>query len=387
MGCTDAQALNYDPSATVDDGSCQYPPTQYTIVNRYALSASLEETSGLTFFDGTLWTVNDSGNPPLLFQLNPQNGNILNTWVLDSVLNYDWEAITHSQNEIFIADFGNNGGNRQNLHILRIPRAALSSSDTLTPSTLDFSFSEQVDFTASYQQTNFDVEAFFHHDDSLFIFTKNWGNEKTYLYALPTDLDSAILSVRDSMDIGGLVTGASFSPAIQTAVLTGYEHIGSGLYQSFCWILKDFQGNDFFGGNRRRIDLGLAIGVGQNEGICLFADASGYISAERISPFLSSAFLNEFDFSAYLQDSLSVLESVLQPPTIYPNPANSLVYIDLDQHLIGSDMEIYDAENQLIYKKRINHKKETITVDNWPIGTYVLYLPAIHGYSSFVIIR
>ena len=25
-GCTDSTATNYDPTATVDDGSCQYPP-------------------------------------------------------------------------------------------------------------------------------------------------------------------------------------------------------------------------------------------------------------------------------------------------------------------------------------------------------------------------
>jgi hypothetical protein len=386
-GCTDAQAINYDPTATIDDGSCQYGPTQYTITDRYALSNSLEETSGLTFFNGSLWTINDSGNPPYLFQLNPQNGNILNTWVIDSVLNYDWEAITHSQDEIFIADFGNNGGNRQNLHILRIQRSDLSHSDTLTASTIHFSFSEQIDFSNQYQQTNFDVEAFFHHDDSLFIFTKNWGNEKTYLYALPTNIDSAVLSVRDSMDVGGLITGASYSENIQTAVLTGYEHIGSGLYQSFCWILKDFQGNDFIGGNQRRIDLGLAIGVGQNEGIFLFSDGTGFISAERIAPFLSSAFLNEFDFSGFLSDTLSIYEFTHSFPTIYPNPANSSIFIDLPLSFAGSDLEVYDSENKLIFKKRIHHQKEMITIENWPIGTYILYLPKVHRYASFVIIR
>ena len=26
LGCTDPLATNYDPTATVDDGSCQYPP-------------------------------------------------------------------------------------------------------------------------------------------------------------------------------------------------------------------------------------------------------------------------------------------------------------------------------------------------------------------------
>lgn len=386
-GCTDPQALNFDPQAIVDDGSCQYPPTSYTIPNRFALDASLEETSGLTFFDGALWTINDSGNPPLLFKLNPNDGTILETWYLDATLNYDWEAIAHSADEVFIADFGNNGGNRQNLHILRIQRDDLAQNDTLTASTIYFSFTEQTDFSNQYQQTNFDVEAFFHHDDSLFIFTKNWGNEKTYLYALPVENDTFSLSVRDSMHVGGLVTGASYSEPLQTAVVTGYEDIGSGLYQSFCWILKDFQGNKYLSGNRRRIDLGLAIGVGQNEGVYLFPDGSGYISAERIAPFLSSAFLNYFDFSGYLSDSLDLQESEMADLKLYPNPANTEIHIDLPHIVVNSTLEIYNSENQLMFSKEVRQTKQTISIENWPVGTYIVYLPSVHRYSSFVVLR
>ncbi|RMG60561.1 MAG: T9SS C-terminal target domain-containing protein, partial [Bacteroidetes bacterium] len=58
-GCTDPLATNYDPTATVNDGSCQYPNTTVNPQDQYPLSDSLRETSGLAAYAGWFWTHND----------------------------------------------------------------------------------------------------------------------------------------------------------------------------------------------------------------------------------------------------------------------------------------------------------------------------------------
>ena len=41
------------------------------------LNDSIQETSGLNFFDGKLYTFNDSGNPPELYEIDKNSGKIL----------------------------------------------------------------------------------------------------------------------------------------------------------------------------------------------------------------------------------------------------------------------------------------------------------------------
>lgn len=385
-GCTDPQALNFDSTAVYDDGSCVYPTTQYAIPERINLSSELHETSGLTYFDGALWTINDSDNLPHLYKVSSTDGTVIGTWPIDPALNYDWEALTHSDQFIFIADFGNNAGNRTNLHILRIPRTQLATEDTLTPDEIHFSFAEQTDFNAPYQQSNYDVEAIFHHADTLYIFTKNWDNQKTYLYGLPATPDTFSISVIDSMDVGGLVTGASYNEHLQIAVLTGYENMGNGIYRSFCWILKDFQGTDFLGGNKRRIELGLSIGVGQNEGIFLFGDGTGYISAEQIQPFNASAFLNRFDFAPFIQGTLYTYENDIAQIKVHPVPASQWLELTVPKSAVGFDVEFYNNSAAIIERRTIRDTTEALDISLWPAGHYIAYIPKLHWSIHFVII-
>ena len=60
QGCTDPLANNYTPSATINDGSCEYDLTNHTM-NPVAdlVSPTLNENSGIIFFNGHLFTIND----------------------------------------------------------------------------------------------------------------------------------------------------------------------------------------------------------------------------------------------------------------------------------------------------------------------------------------
>lgn len=128
-GCTDPQATNYNPDATQNDGSCVYPPTSVplsVVVN--ALPQAVNETSGLIYWNGGLWTHNDSGNPPELYKLDTLSGQILQTIIISGVQNIDWEDIAQDETHIYIGDFGNNAGNRTDLKVLKISKTDIPAS-------------------------------------------------------------------------------------------------------------------------------------------------------------------------------------------------------------------------------------------------------------------
>ncbi|MEY4350275.1 MAG: hypothetical protein RL078_322, partial [Bacteroidota bacterium] len=89
------------------------------------LSPGNEESSGLLCLNDTLYSINDSGNSPTLKALNPANGQTIAEWFVANAQNVDWEAIGASPTVLFIADFGNNMGNRQYFDIYQIQRDAL----------------------------------------------------------------------------------------------------------------------------------------------------------------------------------------------------------------------------------------------------------------------
>src|SRR5690606_16573675 len=120
-GCTDSMAINYDTAAVVNDGSCLYPATTFTPLQKAILPAS-PESSGLVWTDAQLWTHDDSGGPNAFFQIDSANGNLLKTVTLTNTSNQDWEDLAADQNYFYIADIGNNSGTRTNLRIFRVAK-------------------------------------------------------------------------------------------------------------------------------------------------------------------------------------------------------------------------------------------------------------------------
>lgn len=140
------------------------------------LPPRLNETSGLVFFDGNLWTINDSGNPPELFSIDTANGNILRALRISNADNKDWESLTQDDSSLYIGDFGNNYGNRTDLRILKISKADLlsPSADSVRADCINYSYPDQTRFAPGLNKNNFDCEAFIFYNDSLHLFSKNW---------------------------------------------------------------------------------------------------------------------------------------------------------------------------------------------------------------------
>jgi hypothetical protein len=86
-------------------------------------------------------------------------------------------------------------------------------------------------------------------------------------------------------------------------VLLGYKNTRGRNYRCFAWALSGCEGSEYFGRDKRRIELGSALHLGQAEGIVLKNDNTGWLSSESIflGCFSKSAKLFSFDFGSYFR--------------------------------------------------------------------------------------
>ncbi len=339
VGCTDPLATNYDPLAVNNDGSCTYQNTTLSPVFSQNLRPVLNETSGLIYWNNRLWTHNDNSDINL-YNFHPDSVNIIDSIELTGSSNRDQEEISQDSNYIYLGDFGNNAnGNRTDLRILRIDKSDLLQN-LITIDTIFFSYSNQINFTATgSNNTDFDCESFIVTSDSIFLFTKQWVSQKTAKYALPKIPGTYIAQFSALLDIQGLVTAATYLEDKRLLVFSGY----STTVQPFIYLLYDFNGTDFFGANKRKINLNL--GFHQIEGICSEDGLTYYLTNERLSySFITvEPKLHKIDLNAYL-------ESYLNPPVLafdfllipkcrfYPNPVSEIVNFDTDKREVSEIM-------------------------------------------------
>jgi hypothetical protein len=370
-GCTDPQAQNYDNNALVNDGSCIYTVTTYSLQLIANLTGSLDENSGFIYSNSRIFSINDGGNGTKIQELGLQ-GNIVRTIHVDSTQNMDWEAIGQSESTVYIGDFGNNGGNRTDLHILQLNKNALQNLDTVQPSKIHFSYSDQLNFTTAVNQNNFDCEAFFFYRDSLHLFTKGWENLYTKHYVIPlNNEDSVQAQLQDSLFVDGLITDATMDTTTGRVLLLGYKNNGSNFYTSFVYLLFDYNQTHFFTGNKRRIEIGNMLTVSQTEGIAFESSTSGFITAEKItSSFITvSPKLFHFDFTSYFEN-FNVDQTILQSNEIriYPNPATQSIQLTDWSNMQG--IEIIDCSNRLVLKLSGDEISKQIDISHLLQGTY-----------------
>ena len=304
-GCTDPLANNLEPEATETDGSCTYDAAWIRPEHSMAISETLNGTSGLLFRDGSLWTHNDHADTRL-YVLDTSTAAITQEVEIGGVENTNWEDIAQDSEYIYLGDFGNNAsGNREDLHILRIEKGTLLSGNP-SIDTIWFSYSDQLDLNpVGANQTEFDCEAFVVSSNRIYLFTKQWLSGHTTLYALPKQAGIHIAQKQTSFDIRGLVTGASYLESKQLLVLCGY----TGILQAFLYLLYDFPEQDFFSGNKRRVNI--SIPFLQVEGIASLDGLSYYLSSESyvLEPATNTPpQLHLMDLNPYLEAYLNGLK-------------------------------------------------------------------------------
>ena len=251
-GCTDPVAENYDDGAAVNDGSCTFPPATISSEESHYLPDGHEETSGIIYWNGKFWLINDAG-PRNMYGLEFDNVQDIERVRLGSVPKRDWEEITQDDTHIYIGDFGNNYGSSTSLRILRFTKKSILTGDPQME-VINFTYSDQDDLTSpGSNQTDFDCEAFLVRGDSIFLFTKQWAREQTSMYLLPNEPGDHVAELQETYDVQGLVTGLVYREDMDLLVFTGY----SSDMAPFLYLFYDFEGVDFFGGNRRKVGLSL----------------------------------------------------------------------------------------------------------------------------------
>lgn len=277
-GCTDSLALNYDSNAVINDGSCTYADINLNFRKAVlSMPETISESSGLILWRNSYWTHNDSGGTNEIYSLDSITGHVKQIITLKDATNVDWEDLTHDQDYIYVGDFGNNYGNRSDLCVYKVAKNDIPfNGDTIVAcEKLSYSYADQSDFTIRNLKNDYDCEAIVSLGDSLYLFTKNWANFTTRLYALPKRPGSYYIYPIDEYNINGLVTGAVIDVENRWVVLCGYHN-----YIPFIVILNDYWRNDFFGGNKRRINFKNNFAT-QTEGIAYTGNNTYAISSER----------------------------------------------------------------------------------------------------------
>ena len=210
------------------------------IVSKIVLPKIINETSGLEFYNNNFITHNDSGGEPSLYVFN-EMGEVIETIGLDKnpdfeIENNDWEDITNDNEYLFVADTGNNFGNRDNLNIIRVNKG----TDFMVDGIIEISYSDQESFFPRPKH-KYDAEAIIVIEDKIALFSKDRENLNTDLYLVNKNQNgSQILTSEVSYDVNTLITGGDYDEDRNLLALVSYNSNGN----QYLLLFKNFKLND-----------------------------------------------------------------------------------------------------------------------------------------------
>ena len=375
-GCPDPLANNFNPSVTNNDGSCIYNAASVATAVSFNLSDNLMETSGLISWNNQIWTHNDSDDSNI-YALDSTNGSIVKSYLLSGIVNIDWEEISQDNDFVYLGDFGNNhNGNRVDLKILRINKSSILANAP-TIEAINFSYPNQTSFTpAGSNNTDFDCEAFIVSTDSIFLFTKQWISNKTSVYSLSKSPGTHIATLKSTFDVQGLITGATYIASKKLIALSGY----SKQLQPFVYLLYDFRGSDFFGGNKRKIQVSLP--YHQVEGITTSNGLKYYISNEKFvqAPLINSPQkLHILDLSSFLEGYLNKFVSLPEVQSgktdkVFPNPTKDFLNFKPENYRSADTYRIINQAGQTVLTGKMKIENPSINISDLSAGIYILML-------------
>lgn len=254
------------------------------------LDSLLNEDSGIIYWKNMLWSFNDSGGKNQVYGCDARTGKIIITLQLNNVCNTDWEDIAQDENYIYIGETGNNFGSRLDLQIFMLNKKEISSApyQEVDVSRINFRYADQTIFGQGLKMHNFDCEALFAFNDSLYLFTKNWVDYKTKAYVMPAIEGDYILTPIDSFNVQGLITGADINENGEFALI-GYQD-----YKSFAWTFQKTKNRLF--DHATYIDLTMLVNA-QTEGICFDHKNDLLFSCEQTDSFPQKVW--EIPFAKY----------------------------------------------------------------------------------------
>jgi len=392
-GCRDPKAGNYLATATENDGSCTYGTVNFSPQRLAYLPSEVKETSGLIFWNGLLWTHNDSGGEAALYALDPVTGQLLHKVSLTGCQQNDWEDIALDEEYCYIGDFGNNNGNRTDLRIYKVPLSEIAGDIAAVASTISFYYPDQEDFSSLPQKNDYDAEAITSIGDSLYIFSKNWVNLRTRLYALPKTEGTHEARLIGELATNGMITGADFNAQNRVLVLCGYNLV----LQPFVWLLWDFKGADVFSGNKRRINFNLP--AHQIEGI-VRKDGDDYLMTNEAFETIVNvkSALHNLKISNWIDatNNFPVRTSTARKDLLkngiklYPNPSSDRITLEWNRNAGIHLVELYhiDGKSSEVWPDVQHVNQLQIDVSGYSPGIYLVVLTGEYGrYCDRIVIR
>ncbi len=244
------------------------------------LSDSLKENSGLSFLKDKLYTFNDGGNSSEIFEIDKISGKIEKVFKTN-LMNKDWEAMATDSANFYIGDFGNNAGARKDLMIYKIPFDGEKIADSAK--IISYFYPEQTDFSNRNLNNDFDAEAMVFLNGKIHIFTKEWVSKATSHYVVDPEISENQPAQKvENFQTYYVVTDAAYFQ--KKLYLIGYTK----KTEVFLSIFKETEPGIFFKEKPKKYYLGIALSIGQIEGI--EADENGiYISGEEFATPLGKA--------------------------------------------------------------------------------------------------
>ncbi len=263
--------------ATMLAGGCQTVPPASPSADTSLLPAASRETSGLVCTAEGFISINDSGNSPELQQLDAA---LRLTTVPLALDNIDWEALAADGDQLYIADSGNNRGQRNHGFIHRIHYQPNRAKVEVLPS-LHYRFASYPASLPEPYRHDFDAEALAFADGSLWLFSKSWDSGISQVYQIdPHSSQQQVLTAQAQVTgLPGLVTDAVYLPATAQFVLTGYQNYQHNLLR----FALENEFNAFVAVLDRQFQLQRLIPLpeaGQLEGICA-RDGQIWLSQEQ----------------------------------------------------------------------------------------------------------
>lgn len=373
-GCTDQAAVNFSPSAMINDGTCIYHQLSVSPTKSVILPEILEESSGLVLWNNKLLTHNDS-NDNNLYALDTVDYSIESSYELHGTINTDWEEITSDEEYFYVGDFGNNlDGRRKDLKILRVSKNSVLNNEPEVD-TIAFSWSDQEESdTYGLNNTDFDCEAFIVFGDSLYLFTKQWLRRRTGIYSLSREPGIQTAKLRMVYDCDGLITGATCIESENIVVLCGYN----SEWLPFLILMYDFRRDDFLSGNKRKIMIDLPFH--QVEGICTGDGLHYYVSNEKVTTpfgFIITQKIHILDLEPFLglylnSNSLYSGEYLrYKKLKLYPNPVSETLTVVSGNPALQK-FKLISEVGTVVLTGTFEGGSGTVDVSGIPPGIYLL---------------
>ena len=255
------------------DGQKEQEYENAIVLDSIVLPKVINETSGLEILNEVFITHNDSGGEPSLYFFN-LNGEIINSIKLEEeslweIYNNDWEDITADEDHIFIADIGNNFGNRDNLNIIKV-----KTNDFTIDGKIDIAYKNQETFIPRPKH-KFDAEALFLIEDKIAILSKDRSNLHTDLYLIDKNSNlRQVLESKITYDVNSLITGGDYNKTLSLLALVSYNSKGS----QYLILFEDFSLKNL--GEKKFRKIKIPIERAQIEAIKIIDNKTFWITSE-----------------------------------------------------------------------------------------------------------